>query len=110
MGSTINKVILVGNLVKDPHIDKTSNDKSVCNAIIATNNKEKAQFTEIILWGTLADLFSEMGKKGSKVYIEGSLNSYKQGEIQKTEVIVMDFVMLDRINNKTALLIEDSIR
>jgi single-strand DNA-binding protein len=100
----------VGNLVKDPHIDKTSNDKAVCNAIVATNNKDKAQFTEIVLWGTAAELFSEMAKKGSKVYIEGSLNTFKQGELNKTEVTVTDFVVLDRLEKRTALLIEDSIK
>lgn len=108
--TTINKVILVGNLTRDTHTDKLPTGVFVCNATVATNNdKDKPQFTDIVLWNKSAELFSEMAKKGSRVYIEGHLNTYTDGSVQRTEVIVTEFVILDRLESITAKFIEDSI-
>jgi single stranded DNA-binding protein len=111
MASSINKVILVGNLVKDPRLDRTPMGTSVCNATVATNHiKDKTQFTNIVVWNKGGELFAEMSKKGSRVYLEGYLNTHIEGETRNMEVVVLDFIVLDRISKATSSLIEDSIK
>jgi single-strand DNA-binding protein len=111
MSTTLNKAILLGNLVRDPRLDKTAKEDFVCNATVATNDRnDKPQFTDVVIWGKLGELFAQMTKKGSKVYVEGAINTYTNGNITKTEIVVSDFVALDRIAETTAKCIEDSIK
>ncbi|QJC29338.1 single-stranded DNA-binding protein [Enterobacteriaceae endosymbiont of Plateumaris pusilla] len=83
----INKVILIGNLGKDPEIRYMPNGKAVVNIIIATSehwrdkqtkeNKEKTEWHRIVIFGKLAEIANEYLRKGSQVYIEGYLQTRK---------------------------------
>lgn len=105
----LNKVSLIGNLVKEPVSRKTTGGQSVTSASIATNyiwrdaatkkKKESVEFHNIVAWGRLADIMAEYLKKGSKVYIEGRLASRnwtdKTGKKRYvTEVVAEDLIML----------------
>ena len=111
MAKSVNKVILVGNLGKEPELRSTPNGKSVCTFSIATSEryldkvtnewKENTDWHNIVLWERLADIASQYLKKGSKVYIEGSLKhrSYegKDGVTRYiTEILGRELVLLDK--------------
>ncbi|WP_404851437.1 single-stranded DNA-binding protein [Colwellia sp. RSH04] len=102
----VNKVILVGNLGKDPEVRFMPNGGAVANLTIATSDswkdkqtgeqKEKTEWHRVAMFGKLAEVAGEYLKKGSKVYIEGSLQTRKwqnqQGQDQyTTEVVVQGF-------------------
>lgn len=70
----INKVILLGNLGKDPEIRIVSNNKKVANFSIATNDqKDAAIWHNIVMWDKLADVAERYLKKGTTVYLEGRI-------------------------------------
>ncbi len=83
----INKVILIGNLGQNPEIRYMSNGNTITNLNIATSeiwkdkntgeNREKTEWHRVILFGKLAEIAAEYLKKGSQVYIEGSLQTRK---------------------------------
>ena len=105
---TVNKVILVGNLGKDPDVRGLSNGESVANIAIATSNKYKNRAGEMVdetewhnavLFGRLAEIAGKYLKKGSSVYIEGRLKTEKYTdkngvEKHQTKVIVGELKML----------------
>jgi len=109
MGS-VNKVILVGNLGRDPELRYTPSGTAVANFTLATNEKwksksgEKQEHTEwhrIVAWGKLAEICGEYLHKGRQVYIEGTIRSrsYKDKEgVEKTstEIRADNMVMLGR--------------
>ncbi|VFP79945.1 single-stranded DNA-binding protein [Candidatus Erwinia haradaeae] len=99
----VNKVILIGHLGKDPEIRYIPNGSAVTNITLATSEswrdkqtgetKEKTEWHRIVLFGKLAEIACEYLRKGSQIYIEGSLQTRKwtdQSGIEKytTEVIV----------------------
>jgi single-strand DNA-binding protein len=116
MAGSINKVILVGNLGKDPEIRRTQDGRPIANLRIATseswrdkNSGEKRERTEwhsvVIFSEGLCRVVEQFLKKGSKVYIEGQLQTRKwQGQDGQdrysTEVVLQNFnsqlVLLDR--------------
>ncbi|QJC35932.1 single-stranded DNA-binding protein [Enterobacteriaceae endosymbiont of Donacia cincticornis] len=83
----INKVIIVGFLGKNPEIRYMPNGNPVVNIVVATSdnwkdkntgeNKEKTEWHRIVIFGKLAEISNEYLKKGSQVYIEGSLQTRK---------------------------------
>ena len=85
MAGSINKVILIGNLGKDPEVRYLESGVAVCNFSIATgetykdkNSGEKVTHTEwhnIVLWRGLAEVAEKYLKKGAKIYIEGKLRT-----------------------------------
>lgn len=102
----VNKVILVGNLGKDPEVRFMPNGGAVANLTVATSDswkdkqtgeqKEKTEWHRVAMFGKLAEIAGEYLKKGSKVYIEGQLQTRKwqnqQGQDQyTTEVVVQGF-------------------
>ena len=107
--SGINKVILVGNLGQDPDVKYTAGGAAVTTLSIATseswkdkdtgNDQERTEWHRVVLWRRLAEIAGEYLKKGSKVYIEGSLQTRKweQDGITRytTEVIGRDMQFLD---------------
>jgi len=106
--SSLNKVMLIGNLGKDPEVRTTTSGQKVANFNIATTEKytnkagEKVESTEwhrIVIWGKLTDIVERYLKKGSKVYLEGKLatRSWEDDKGVKkysTEVIVHSMQML----------------
>lgn len=106
----INKVIIVGNLGQDPEVRFMPNGGAVANFTVATSEtwkdkqtgeqKEKTEWHRIVIYQRLAEIAGEYLKKGSKVYLEGRLQTRKwqnqQGVDQyTTEVVVNDMQMLD---------------
>ena len=106
----INKVIIVGNLGQDPEVRFMPNGGAVANFTVATSEtwkdkqtgeqKEKTEWHRIVIYQRLAEIAGEYLKKGSKVYLEGRLQTRKwqnqQGADQyTTEIIVNDMQMLD---------------
>ncbi len=102
MSSGVNKVILIGNLGKDPEVRHLDNGASVANFSIATTesykdkNGQKVDQTEwhnIVLWRGLADISEKYLKKGDSVYIEGKLRTRsweKDGVTRYTTEVVGD--------------------
>ncbi len=99
-----NKVILVGNLTRDPEIRYTPNGTAVASVGIATNrkygDKEETFFGEVTVWGKQAETVCQYLKKGSKTLICGRLNTRKWedsgGKTQsKTEIIAEDVKFMD---------------
>lgn len=109
-GGTVNKVILIGHLGQDPELKYTPSGAAVTNFSLATNEywkdsdgnrKERTEWHRIVLWRKLAEIAGEYLKKGSKVYIEGSLRTRtwddKDGvKRYTTEVQADTLTMLDR--------------
>ena len=108
----LNKVMLIGNLCDNPQITQTSSGNSVVNVSLATNERwkdkagqqqERTEFHRLVVWGRLAEIFAQFLHKGSKVYVEGSLQTRKwQDRLAKngserwtTEINVRNMDMLD---------------
>jgi len=99
-----NKVILVGNLTRDPEVRFTPNGKAVAKFGIATNrkygDKEETFFGEVTVWDRQAENVAEYLKKGSKALVSGRLNTNKwedaNGKTQsKTEIIAEEVKFMD---------------
>ena len=105
----VNKVILIGNLGADPELKYTPSGAAVSNFSLATNEswvdgkgerQEKTEWHRIVVWGKLAEICHEFLKKGSKIYVEGRLQtrSWDGQDGNKrytTEVVARDVQMLD---------------
>ena len=119
MNGTVNKVILIGNLGKDPEIRRLENGAVVATFSIATsesftdkNSGEKKEITDwhdIVLWSGLAEIAEKYIRKGTKIYVEGKLKKRswqdKEGNTKyNTEVIGEELTILSRleISDKTA--------
>ena len=99
----VNKVIIVGNLGKDPEVRFMPSGGAVANLTVATSEtwkdkqtgeqKEKTEWHRVVMFGKLAEVVGEYLKKGSKVYLEGQLQTRKwtnqQGQDQYTTEIVL---------------------
>lgn len=106
----VNKVILVGNLGKDPEVRYMPNGNAVANFTVATSEswkdqqgqmQERTEWHNIVMYRRLAEIAGEYLKKGSKVYLEGKLQTSKWQDQQtgqdryKTEINVNEMQMLD---------------
>ncbi len=110
MSKGINKVILIGNLGADPEIRYMPNGSAVANISVATNDswkdkqtgelQERTEWHKVSLFDKLAQIVGEYLKKGSKVYIEGSIRTRKWqdqsgNDRYTTEIIANSMQMLD---------------
>jgi len=107
---SINKVILIGNITRDPELKKTTSGQSIVTFGIATNREwvtsknEKqslAEFHNLVAWGKLAEICHQYLKKGKLIYVEGYLktrswDSPEGVKIFKTEVVIYDMIMLEK--------------
>lgn len=114
--SSVNKVILVGNLGQDPDVKQTQNGQTVASFSVACSEswtdangqkKERTEWVNCVAWQKKAELCAQYIKKGSKVYIEGKLQTRQWDDQQgvkhyKTEVIVDNVVFLDSRNQGAA--------
>ena len=107
MAGSVNKVILVGNLGKDPEIRRTQDGRPIANLSIATSEtwrdkgtgerKEKTEWHRVVIFSEpLCKIVEQYLKKGAKVYIEGALQTRKwtdQSGVEKysTEVVLQGF-------------------
>jgi len=106
----LNKVMLIGNITQDPEVRTTPSGISVTSFGLATNlvwtdasgqKQEKAEFHNIVAWRKLAEIMGQYLHKGSKVYIEGRLQTRSWDDQSgnkryRTEVVVDNMIMLDR--------------
>jgi len=99
---SVNKVILVGNLGRDPEVRTTPSGQSVCNFSLATTERytdragqqqEQTEWHNVVVWGKQADLCGQYLKKGRQVYVEGRITTrdYEardgSGKRYRTEVV-----------------------
>jgi single-strand DNA-binding protein len=105
---SVNKVILVGRLGRDPEVRFTSGGQAVANFSLATDSsykdksgerQKKTEWHKIVVWGKQAEIAQQYLKKGSLIFIDGRLQSreWQDKEGQKkytTEIVVNDFRML----------------
>ena len=110
MARGINKVILIGNLGKDPEVRYMPSGSAVTNVTIATSEtwkdkqsgekQERTEWHNVVFFNRLAEIAGEYLKKGSKVYVEGSLRTRKwqdkNGQDRyTTEIVANEMQMLD---------------
>ncbi len=110
MAGSYNRVILVGNLTRDPEIRYTQSGKGVTKFTLAVNNprnKEETTFVDIVAWDRLGETCNTYLKKGSNCLVEGRLviRSYddKDGNKRKaTEVVIDNMQMLGSPRDRTS--------
>ncbi len=104
MARGVNKVILIGNLGSDPVVRTTPNGNSVAQVSLATSEswkdrttgepQERTEWHRVVFWGKLAEIVGQYLRKGSKVYIEGRLQTRKwqgqDGQDRYTTEVVVD--------------------
>lgn len=111
MARGINKVILIGNLGKDPDVRYMPSGSAVTNITIATSEswkdkqsgekQERTEWHNVVFFNRLAEIAAEYLKKGSKVYVEGSLRTRKWQDKNSgqdrytTEIVANEMQMLD---------------
>lgn len=109
MARSLNKVQLIGNLTRDPELRYTPQGTAVCTLGLATNRqwvtesgekKDQAEFHRLVAWNKLAEICSQLLKKGRKIYVEGRLQTRNwtgQDGSQRTttEIVISDMLILD---------------
>tara|TARA_Y100000813_G_scaffold175756_1_gene141250 strand:+ start:144 stop:527 length:384 start_codon:yes stop_codon:yes gene_type:complete len=112
--SGINKVILIGNLGKDPEVRYLDSGVAVANLSLATSenykNKDGERVTQtewhdVVLWRGLAEVAEKYLKKGSSIYVEGKLRTNKwvdkdENTRYKTEILADKLTMLGKSNSQ----------
>lgn len=114
MSKSINKVTLLGNLGDDPQVRYTPSGTAVVNFSLATSKKikdkpsgsyvQKTQWHKIVIFNRKAEIAAQYLKKGSKLFLEGSLrtNKWKDKEGEDrilTEVVCNDFIFIEKNND-----------
>jgi len=110
MARGINKVILIGNLGNDPEVRYTPSGSAVANVSLATSdswkdkqtgeNQERTEWHRVVFFNRLAEIVGEYLKKGSKVFVEGSIRTRKWQDKNgvdryTTEIVANEMQMLD---------------
>jgi single-strand DNA-binding protein len=114
MARGINKAIIVGNLGRDPEVRYTANGNAMANITVATTEnwkdkqsgerQERTEWHRVVFFGRLAEIVEEYLKKGSQVYIEGSIRTRKwkdQNDQDRwtTEIVASEMQMLSSRNS-----------
>jgi len=108
--ASVNKVILIGNLGRDPEVRYTQNGTAVANFTLATNDvwtdkaggrQERTEWHRIVVWGKQAEIVREHLTKGKQVFVEGSLQTRQWDDREgnkrtTTEIKAARVVMLGR--------------
>ena len=109
MAKSLNKVMLIGNLGKDPEVKFTPSGTAVAKFSLATNERfkdkagewqDRTEWHNIVAWQRLAEIVGEYVKKGSKVYIEGRIQTSSWEDKQsgekkyRTEIVANDLLLL----------------
>ena len=115
MSGSVNKVILIGNLGKDPEVKRFENGAVIASFSIATSEsyvdkqsgekKEITDWHDVVLWRGLAEVAEKYLHKGTKIYVEGKLKKRswqdKEGNTRySTEVVGDEMTILSRQENK----------
>ena len=119
--ASVNKVILVGNVGRDPELRYTQGGQPVASFSVATNErfkdrdgnwKDRTEWHRIVAWARLAEICGEYLRKGSQVYIEGRIQTRdwedKEGnKRQTTEIVALGMQMLGRRGGEAGLSMSD---
>jgi single-strand DNA-binding protein len=114
MAGSVNKVILVGNLGKDPEVRSTQDGSKIVNLTLATSEtwndrasgerKERTEWHRIVIFNDrVADVAERFLKKGAKIYVEGSLQTRKWTDQQGQERYTTE-VVIGRFNGQLTML------
>jgi single-strand DNA-binding protein len=114
MAGSVNKVILVGNLGKDPEVRSTQDGSKIVNLTLATSEtwndrasgerKEKTEWHRIVIFNDrVADVAERFLKKGAKIYVEGSLQTRKWTDQQGQDRYTTE-VVIGRFNGQLTML------
>ncbi|HEY6529102.1 MAG TPA: single-stranded DNA-binding protein [Cellvibrionaceae bacterium] len=110
MARGVNKVILVGNVGQDPEVRYTAGGSALASLSIATSDswrdkqsgqmQERTEWHRVVFWARLAEIVGEYVKKGSKIYVEGRLQTRKWSDPQgveryTTEIVASELQLLD---------------
>lgn len=106
---SLNKVMLIGNLTKDPVVRFTPSGTPVCTFGLATNREytdssskvvEETDYHNVTVWSKLAEICGKILKKGMKIYIEGRLRNYSYADketgknVYRTEIVATDMFIV----------------
>lgn len=105
---TLNKVTLIGNVTRDPDIRATTTGRNVANVSMATNTEwrdaqgvkqSRAEYHSVVLWGHLAGLCEQFVRRGSRIYVEGNIQTreYTTQDGQRktrTEIVGESLILL----------------
>ncbi len=109
MAKSVNKVILLGNVGKDPEFKALPSGQPVVNFSIATserykdqqgNQQERTEWHNLVAYGKLAEIVRDYVKKGSKLYVEGRLTTRSWDDkdtnkkVYRTEIVILDLSLL----------------
>lgn len=106
----LNKVMIIGNVTRDPEVRTTATGQSVVSFGVATNRRwtgkdgqkqDQTEFHNVVAWQRLAEIVGQYVKKGSKLYVEGRLQTRSWDDQSgtkryKTEIVAENLIMLDR--------------
>lgn len=108
---SINKVIIIGNLTRDPVMKTTQTGQPIATFGVATNRQwvtrdnqrhDSTEFHEVVAWAKLAEICEQYIRKGNLVYIEGYLKTRSwedpsgEGKRYRTEIVIQDIIMLEK--------------
>ena len=110
MANGVNRVIIIGNVGQDPETRYLPSGEAVTNLSVATSEswkdkqsgerKDRVEWNRVVAFGKLAEIISEYARKGSKVYLSGSLRTRKwekDGQTHyTTEIVAKEMQLLDR--------------
>jgi single-strand DNA-binding protein len=114
MAKSVNKVILVGNVGQDPEVKYTANGIPIAKVSLATNERfkdrneqwqDRTEWHSIVAWQRLAEIVGEYVRKGSKVYVEGKLQTSTWEDKQtgekrhRTEIVAREILLLSSREN-----------
>ena len=114
MAKSVNKVILVGNVGQDPEVKYTASGVPVAKLSLATNERfkdrndqwqDKTEWHSVVAWQRLAEIVGEYVRKGSKLYVEGKLQTstwddrQSGGKKYRIEIVARDIVVLGSRDN-----------
>jgi len=117
MPKSVNKVILVGNVGKDPEVKYSTSGTPIAKFSLATNERfkdrnhewqERTEWHSIVAWQRLAEIVGEYVAKGSKLYVEGKIQTSSWEDRQsgerkyRTEIVARDLLLLDPRENSDA--------
>lgn len=117
MSKSLNRVQLIGNLGREVEIRYTPQGTPVAKVSLATNERfkdrsgnwqDRTEWHNLVMWARLAEIAGEYLKKGSKIFVEGRLQSrswedkeHKGVRHYMTEIIVSNLIMLDSLSSKS---------
>jgi single-strand DNA-binding protein len=123
MAKSVNKVILVGNVGQDPDVKYTPSGVPVAKFSLATNERfkdkndqwqDRTEWHSVVAWQRLAEIVGEYVRKGSKLYVEGKLQTSSWEDRQNggkkygTEIVARDIILLGSRENGEKGAVETS--